>query len=106
SHDDVAKVLFKVLQVARQAQDRHYFGSNGDVETGFTRIAVRHTAERAHDRTQGAVVHVHDAAPGDAAAVDAERVAPVDVIVDQGRQQVVRRRDRVEVTGEVQVHFV
>ncbi len=40
---------------------------------------------------QRAVVHVHDAAPGDAAAVDAELVAPVDVVVDQGREQVVRR---------------
>ena len=47
-------------------------------------------AERVDDRAQRAVVHVHDAAPGDAARVEAERVAPVDVVVDQRREQVVR----------------
>ena len=36
-------------------------------------------------------------------AVDAERVAPVDVVVDQRRQQIVRRGDGVEVAGEVQI---
>ena len=50
-----------------------------------------------------AIVHVHDAAPGHAAAVDAERIAPVDVVVDQRREQVVRRGDGVEVAGEMEV---
>ena len=54
-------------------------------------IAVGDAAERADDLAQRPVVHVHDAAPGDAAGVDAERVAPVDVVVDQRREQVVRR---------------
>ena len=55
------------------------------------------------DLAQRAVVHVHHALPGDAAHVDAERVALMDVVVDQRRQQVVRRRDGVEVAGEMQV---
>ena len=45
---------------------------------------------RVDDLAQRAVVHVEHAAPGDAALVDAERVAPVDVVVDHRRQQVVR----------------
>ena len=52
---------------------------------------------------QRAVVHVEHAAPGDAARVDVERVAPIDVVVDHRRQQIVRRRDRVEIAGEVKV---
>ncbi len=52
---------------------------------------------------QRAVVHVHDAAPHHAALVDVERVAPVDVIVEQRGEQVVGRRDGVEVAGEVQI---
>ena len=44
-----------------------------------------------------------DALPCDAAHVDAELVAMVDMVVDQRRKQVVRERDRVEVAGEVQV---
>ena len=66
-------------------------------------IAVGDAAERADDLAQRAVVHVEDAAPGDAARVDAERVAPVDVVVDQRRQQIVRRGDGVEVAGEMEV---
>ena len=41
-----------------------------------------------------------------AARVDAERVAPVDVVVDQRRQQVVGGGDGVEIAGEVQVDLL
>ncbi len=58
------------------------------------------------DVAQRAVVHVHHPAPGDAAGVDVQRVAPVDVVVDHRRQQVVRRGDRVEIAGEVEVHVL
>ena len=58
------------------------------------------------DLAQRPVVHVHDAPPGDAAGVDALLVAPVDVVVDQRREQVVRRGDGVEVAGEMQVHVL
>ena len=101
--DDVAEAFLQVVEVLGEAEDRHDFGGDGDVEAGFARVAVGDPAERADDLAQRAVVHVHDAAPDDAAAVDAERIAPVDVVVDQGRQQIVRRGDGVEVTGEVQV---
>ena len=60
-------------------------------------------AEADGDLAQRAVVHVHHAPPADAAHVDAQRVAVVDVVVDHRRQQVVGQRDGVEVAGEVQV---
>ena len=88
--DDVAEPLLQVLEVGGQAEDRHDFRGDGDVEAGLARKAVGDAAERADDLAQRAVVHVHDAAPDDAAGVDAELVAPVDVVVDQRRQQVVR----------------
>ena len=88
--DDVADALLEILQVIGEAEDRHDLGGDGDVEAVLAREAVGDAAERADDRTQRAIVHVHHAAPGDAALVDAQAVAPVDVIVDQGRQQVVR----------------
>ena len=95
--------VLEVLEIVGEAEDRHHLGGDRDVEAGLARKAVGDAAERADDLAQRAVVHVHDAAPGDAAAVDAERVAPVDVVVDQRRQQVVRRGDGVEVAGEVEV---
>ena len=49
------------------------------------------TPPRLHDDLpQRPVVHVHHPAPGDAADVDVELVAPVDVVVEHRRQQVVR----------------
>ena len=38
--------------------------------------------------------------------VDAERVAVMEVVVEHRGEQVVRRRDRVEVAGEVEVDLV
>ena len=52
---------------------------------------------------QRAIVHVEDALPRDAALIDAEGVAPVDVIVEQAPKQIVRTRDGVKVAGEVKV---
>ena len=104
--DDVAQPLFQICQVIGEAQDRHDFRGDCDVEPGFARIAVADPAQRADGLAQGAVVHVQRTAPGDPAQVKVQRVAPVDVVVDHGREQIVRRRDRVEIAGEVQVDLV
>ena len=101
--DDVGEALLEVLEIAGEAEDRHHLGGDGDVEAVLAREAVGDAAERGDDRAQRAVVHVDGAAPGDAAAVDAERVAPVDVVVDQRAQQIVGAADGVEVAGEVQI---
>jgi hypothetical protein len=81
--DDVAEPLFQVVEIPRQAEDRHHFGSDRDIEAGLARITVGDAAKRTHDLAQCAVVHIHDAAPDDAARVDTERVAPINVVVDQ-----------------------
>ena len=47
--DDVAEALFQIFEVLGEAEDRHDFGGNGDVETGLTRIAVGDATERADD---------------------------------------------------------
>ena len=76
---------------------------HGDVEAGFAREAVGGAAERGDDLAQRPVVHVDGAAPGDAARVDVELVAPIDVIVDHRREQVVGGADGVEVAGEMEI---
>ena len=81
--DDVAEPLLEVIEILREAENRHDFGGNGDVETRL-RAESRWRRRRAtDDLAQRAVVHVQHAAPGDAAAVDPERIAPIDVVVDQ-----------------------
>jgi hypothetical protein len=94
------------LKVGREAEDRHDLRGHGDVETRLPRKAVRDAAERGHDVPQRPVVHVHHPPPCDAPRVDVERVAPVDVVVDHRGEQVVRRRDRVEIAGEMEVHLL
>ena len=55
---------------------------------------------------QGAVVDVDDARPADGVRVDAQVVAVVQVVVEEGGDQVVRRGDRVDVAGEVEVEVL
>src|SRR5262249_17480636 len=74
-----------------------------DVEAILARKAVGDPAERGHDRAQAALVHIDGATPGDAARIDAERVAPVDVVVDQRREQIVGRADGMDIAGEMQI---
>ena len=52
---------------------------------------------------QGAVVEVEDAFPDHAAHVDIEGVALLDMVVDDGGEQVVCCGDGMEVSGKVQV---
>ena len=101
--NDVADALLQVFEVGREAEDRHDFGGDGDVEAVFAGEAVGGAAERVDDRAERAVVHVHDAAPGDAAGIDAEAVAPVDVVIEQRREQIVGTGDGVEIAGEMEV---
>jgi hypothetical protein len=101
--DDVAQPRLQVLEVLGQAEDRHDLGGHRDVEAVLARETVGDAAQRRDDLAQAAVVHVDSAPPGDAPTVDAERIAPVDVVVDQRRQQVVRRPDGMEVAGEMEV---
>ena len=91
------------LRDVREAEDRHHLRRRDDVEAVLARIAVARSAEADGQLAQRAIVHVDDALPHDAPHVDAERVAVMDVVVDQRGEQVVRDGDRVEVAGEMQV---
>ena len=101
--NDVAESPLQVGEVAGETEDRHDLGGDDDVETVLAREPVCDPAERGDDRSQRPVVHVETAAPGDAAQVDAEFVAPIDVIVDHRGEQVVGGADRVEIAGEMEV---
>ncbi len=101
--DDVADPALEVGPRLGEAEDRHQLGGDDDVEAVLARVAVGQPAEADHQVAQRAVVEVEHALPVDRPHVDVERVAVVDVVVDQRRQQVVGRPERREVAGEVQV---
>ena len=89
--DDVAEALLQILEARRQAEDRHDLRGDDDVEAILARKAVGGAAKTDGERAQRAVVHIDDAPPADAAHVDAELVAVIDVIVDERGQQIVRK---------------
>jgi len=101
--DDLAHARLQVLETRGQAEDRHDLRSDDDIEPILARITVRRPTKRDRDVAQCAVVHVDDTLPRDAAHVEAELVAMMDVVVDQRGEQVVGERDSIEVTGEMQV---
>ena len=103
---DRAEPRAEVEEVAGDGGDRHHLGGGGDVEAGLADVAVRSPAEADDDVAQRAVVHVHAAAPADRQRVDPELVAVQDVRLEHRGEQVVRRADRVDVAGEVEVQVL
>ena len=104
--NDIAQTALQICQIVGKAEDRHDFRGHSNVKPGLPRETVRHTAERGRDLTKRPVVHVHDPAPDHPARIDAQRISPVDVVVDHRGQQVVRRSDRMEVASEMEVHLL
>ena len=103
AHDDAAQPRLQIGHGLCQAEYGHDLTGGRDVKAVLVRHAVGPAAEPADDAAQLPVVHVHAAPPRDAPRVDAEGVALLDVVVEHGGEQVVRRADGVKVAGEVQV---
>ena len=87
-------------------EDGHDLRGGGDVEPLLSGRAIGRPAQANHALAERALVEVKHARPEDALRVDALSVAVLDVIVHHRAQQVVRGRDGVQVTGEVQVDGV
>ena len=96
----------QIPQICREREHRHDLRRRGDHELVLARDAVR-LAAQADDRVaQLAIVHVERARPGDGGRVDVQWIAVVDGRVQRGRQQVVRRRHRVEIAVEMEVDLL
>ena len=103
---DRGEPLPQVEEIGRDGDDRHHLRRSRDVEAGLADVAVHPSAESERDVAQRAVVDVDAAAPADGQRIDAELVAVQDVRLEHRGEQVVRRADRVDVAGEVQVHVL
>ena len=103
---DPSEALLEILDPVGEAEDRHHLARRRDVEAGLARHTLAMAAETDHDVPQRAVVHVDHPAPQDAPRVEAERVPVMKVIVHHRGQQVVGRRDGMDVAGEVEVDVV
>ena len=102
-HDELRQPFLEVGQVPREAEHRHDLGGHGDGKAVLARHAVGSPAETVGEETELTVVHVDAAPPNDAARVDLQLVALIDMVVDHSRQQVVRRADGMEVAREMEI---
>ena len=100
---DVAQTLFQIADVFGKTEYRHHFGGNGNVETVRTHHAVNRFAHTVDDVAQLAVVHIDHATPQHAFRIDVQLVALIDMVVEHGGEQVIRRTNGVEVAREVQI---
>ena len=101
AHDDAVETGLEVFDVGGQAEDGHDLGGHGDVEAGLALDALSALADG--DLAQRPVVQVDHARPGDVVGIDVELVALEQMVVEDGRAQVVGRGDGVDVAGEVEV---
>ena len=104
-YGDIAHALLQVHEVAGQAQRRHDFRGDGNHKMVFPREPADLAAHADDDVAQGPVVHVHDALPDDAAHVDAQGVALMNVVVDGSGQKIVGRRNSVHVACKMEVNI-
>ena len=101
SDDDVAKAPFEVAKRGGEAEHRHDFACRRDDEAVLAGDAVDGAAQPHLHHAEGAVVEVEAPAPDD--LFYAEGVAELDVVVDEGGEEIVGGSDGVEVAREVQV---
>ena len=104
--DHVTQPSAQVVQIARQAEDRHDFRCDGYVKPRLPRKTVGGATKRAGDAAQGPVIHVDDTAPCHPARVDLQFVPPVDMVIYHGAQKGMRTGDRMEIAGEMEVHIL
>src|SRR5579885_2619286 len=86
-----------------EGENGHNFRGRGDDKAGLPSAAVFFTVERYGYAAQRAVVHIHGAGPRDAFGVQIQIVAVKEMRVNERREQVVRGRDGVKITVEMQI---
>ena len=106
SHDDLAQALFEFGERLGETKCRHHFGGRGDVEARLAGNRIARASEADHNLAQSAFVHVDHPPPDDAALVNAQCVAEMQMVVQHGGQQVMSGGNHVKIAIEVQVDLL
>ena len=86
--DDVPQALLQILEGRREAEDRHHFGGDDDVEAVLARVAVAGPPS-ATTMSRSARSFMSPARASTGCAARRCRSLPVDVVVEHRRQQIV-----------------
>ena len=106
TEENVLNASAQVGFVGRQTEDGHEFAGGGDVEARLRGDAVDRGAESGDDAAERTVVDVEHASPEYFFESEALGAMLVEVVVEQGRDHVVRGGDGVEVAGEVEIDLL
>ena len=102
-HKDVAKTFFQIGQVSGETEDCHYLGRDRNHKAILARHAIDAAAKSYDNIAQRAVVHIHTALDQDPALVDPKCVALLEMIVQQGAEQVVGGGDRMHIASKMKI---
>ncbi len=102
-NQDTAQTVLEIGNAGGQAQNGHDFAGHRDLETVLPGHAVGLAAQADDDIPQGAVVHVHAALKENPAGIDSQKVALLQMVVDDGAQQIVGGGNGVQIAGKMQV---
>ena len=101
---NVPQAFLKVGHALCHAQNGHDFTGGGDVEPGLTHHAGGLASQAGNNGAKCPVVHVHAPLPHHRTGVDAQvALLVLDVVVYQGRQQVVGLFNGREIARKVQI---
>ncbi|MPN39115.1 hypothetical protein SDC9_186642 [bioreactor metagenome] len=98
--------MFKIGQIACQAQYGHDLARDRDHEAFFSDNAVGFSAHSDYRVSQRAVVHIEHTFDVDAFRINAQRIALIYMIIEHCAKQIVRGSNRVKITGEVKVYIL
>ena len=106
AQQNILNAATQVGLVGGQAEDGHQFAGRRNVEARLCGQAIGGGAQARDDGAQRAVVDIEDTAPEDFLQAETVLGVLVEVVVEQGRNHVVGRSNRVEVAREVEIDFL
>ena len=71
----------------------------------FSHHSIHLVSKSYYDVAKNSVVHVHAAFPDNISRINSQCIALLNVIIQHGSQQIIRRSDRVEISGEMQIQI-
>ena len=97
------KPSLQIRNVPCQAEHGHDLAGSGNVKAIFPRHAVSLSTKTGCDLTKLPVIHIQAAAPRDLSGINAQLIPLLNMIVYHGRQQIIRRCDRMQIPRKVEV---
>ena len=94
------------MHIRRQAKDRHDLRRDRDHKVILADHSVHLISKSHNDVAEHSVVHVQTSLPDDLSWIDLQLVSLLDMIVQDRRQQIVRRSDCMEISRKMEVQIL